>query len=287
MLHYLVKLCTAIVAIAITTMATVGHAKVFGPNGQSLQSLSNIPLTARTQSAPNALSFGSSDDGPFISPRGAAANPPVYGKTYGGWGAEWWKWALSFPLDENPVVDDTGEFCDLGQSGKVWFLAGSFGVTEVERHCTIPAGKAIFYPIINTTWFDEPGDEILTDEEVRWILAALVVDGACQMASTLDTFTTPNFGEVPAPISARLRLAVRAQSPKYSFDFPEDNIFGADAGENDRLIAAGYWVMLPPLTPGEHVLTLHGARCSETGEGELEKVFETGVTYHLTVVPGK
>ena len=41
--------------------------------------------------------------------------------------------------------------------------------------------------------------------------------------------------------------------------------------------------MLPPLKPGQHVLNLHGAGCVETEEG-IDKVFETEVTYHLTVV---
>jgi hypothetical protein len=286
MLYNLVKSCAVIAGIAITTMATTGHAKVFGPNGQSV---SDVPPPSRTQSAPNARSFGSSHDGPFIPQGSVAANSPVYGKTYGEWGGEWSKWAFSFPDGMNPVQDETGELCDLGQSGPVWFLAGTFGasVTEAERHCTIPSGKAIFYPLVNATWIDVPGDEIFTDEEVRWIVASLVGDLYCQMTSTLDTFTTPNLGEVSAPISARLRNAVRAQSPKFRLNLPEGAIGGFPPGENERLITGGYWVMLPPLTPGEHVLTLHGAQCSENDEGVIEKVFETEVTYHLTVVRGK
>jgi hypothetical protein len=41
--------------------------------------------------------------------------------------------------------------------------------------------------------------------------------------------------------------------------------------------------MLPPLSPGEHVLTLHGAACDPVTGAVL---FENGVTYHLTVLGG-
>ena len=286
MLNYFVKSCTVIAGIAFATTASTSYGGIFGSTtSEPMGSSSGITQMARTQTALSA--GGSSSSSPFISPKGFAANPKVYGKTYGEWGAEWWKWAASFPDGMNPVQDETGELCNLGQSGHVWFLAGSFGLTGVERHCTIPAGKAIFYPLVNITWVEEPGDEIFTDEEIRWAVALSAAgDNACQLTSTLDTFNTPNVGEVAAPVTARLQPVVRAQSPKYTTDLPEGNIFGVAPGPNERLIAGGYWVMLPPLTAGEHVLNLHGAGCVENEEGILEKVFETEVTYHLTVVPG-
>lgn len=254
--------CFIILGFAISTVAGIGHAAP----GKSPQS----------------------DDSPFISSKSHATNAKVYGKTYGEWAAEWWKWAASFPVDINPIGDETGELCDMGQSGPVWFLAGTFGATGVERDCAIPAGKAILYPLINVTWVDAPGDEDnYSDDDVRYIVSAFTGAGdlACQLSSTLDTLETWNFGEVPAPVTALGRPIVRAQSPKDSIDLPEDNIFGVPAGVNDRLVAEGYWVMLPPLTQGEHVLNLHGAQCSENEDGTIEKVFETEVTYYLNVRP--
>jgi hypothetical protein len=273
--------CAIILGFAISAGAGIGHA---GP-GKSPQS----------------------DDNPFISSKSHATNPKVYGKTYGEWAAEWWKWAASFPADMNPIGDETGELCDMGQSGPVWFLAGTFGATDVERDCTIPPGKAIFYPIVNAAWVDAPGDEVFSDDEVRWIVSALIGDTWCQLSSTLDTFDTPNLGEVAAPVTALGRPIVRAQSPKDSVYLPEDNIFDdpendvdIPGGLNNRLIAEGHWVMLPPLTPGDHVLKLHGAVCApaldesvdpptpifdENGEQLIEKTFETEVTYFLSVGP--
>ena len=69
-----------------------------------------------------------------------------FGKRWEEWTAEWWKWSLSLPKDQNPITDPTGENASHNQRGPVWFLAGTFGGVA-ERTCDIPAGKAIFFPI--------------------------------------------------------------------------------------------------------------------------------------------
>jgi hypothetical protein len=71
-----------------------------------------------------------------------------FNKTYSEWSAEWWQFVLSIPAADNPLLDNTGDLCAVGQHGPVWFLAGAFGGT-VERACTMPEGKAIFIPVIN------------------------------------------------------------------------------------------------------------------------------------------
>ena len=60
-------------------------------------------------------------------------------------GASWWQWVLSIPVDENPLLDTTGEKCMVGQSGGVWYLAGTFGAPTVTRDCTVPAGTAFLF----------------------------------------------------------------------------------------------------------------------------------------------
>lgn len=209
--------------------------------------------------------------------------PNVYGKTYGEWSARWWQWAYAGPDRENAVQDETGTFCAVHQpKGKVWFLAGTFGLTGVERTCTIPPNRALLYPLVNSLWTDCPGtpDEDLTDAEVRGLLTSFGAGGdrACQLTSTLDGVS----------ISSLQILTVRTQSPKFSTILPENHILTGCApplpsGRTGRQIAEGYWIMLPPLSPGEHVLTIHGAACNpETGHVESE----IGVTYHLTVLGG-
>src|SRR2546427_7156737 len=66
----------------------------------------------------------------------APPNSHPHGLTYGEWNGRWWQWALSIPSDVNPVLDTTGVHCAEGQTGKVWFLAGTFGGAAT-RTCTI------------------------------------------------------------------------------------------------------------------------------------------------------
>src|SRR3972149_2756089 len=94
---------------------------------------------------PMAAQAESSNPNPGVLP----VNSNSYGMTYGEWSARWWQWALSMPVDKNPLLDTAD--CSKGQSGKVWFLAGTFG-GSVERKCTMPAEKAILFPIINAEW---------------------------------------------------------------------------------------------------------------------------------------
>lgn len=66
--------------------------------------------------------------------------------------AHWWEWALSIPTGQNPMLDPTGEDCMIGQRGELWFLAGVFAVNggTVTRACSVPADKALFFPVINS-----------------------------------------------------------------------------------------------------------------------------------------
>jgi len=64
-----------------------------------------------------------------------------FGNSYGEWSAAWWQWMFSLPATDHPAFDQSGENCDAGQTGKVWFLAGAFtdevpetpNVSEVSR----------------------------------------------------------------------------------------------------------------------------------------------------------
>ena len=216
----------------------------------------------------------------MLAPLAAAAknpNPGVlpvdshpYGMTYGQWSEEWWKWALSIPASSNPVTDTTGEFCAEGQSGKVWFLAGTFGTSET-RDCSIPAGKALFFPIINAESSEIEGwgttEELLREDATATADAItfieVIVDG-----KTLQTElqTEPNLG-------------YRVQSGLFTIWLPPDNVLGitTEEGVSSIAVADGYWIMLAPLSAGKHTIHIHG---------EVGEFFATEVTYELTVVPG-
>jgi hypothetical protein len=215
--------------------------------------------------------------------QGDAGEPSkVFGKTYGEWVAEWMKWVER--SNAVAIFDTTGESCSENQPNSgVWFLAGSFG-GEVERTCAIPHGRYLFYPLVETGWIDCPGTADVTtpNATVRDIMAYML-NNAGELTSTVDNIT----------VSGLQMLIVRAQSPNFTGILTEDSFLdsscppGLPAGKTGRQIVDGYWVMLPPLSGGQHTLTLHGSGIAWDNNGIGTRIFENGVTYHLTVDPDK
>jgi hypothetical protein len=62
----------------------------------------------------------------------------VFGRTYGEWSATWWQWLLSIPAPTNPMLDPTGQHCDVGQSDLLFFLLTTShswsDLSATERH---------------------------------------------------------------------------------------------------------------------------------------------------------
>src|SRR5437762_7672685 len=82
----------------------------------------------------------------FAQDQNSLVFPPdsrPFGKKYKEWSTEWWQFAYSIPVSENPLLDETGEKCVVGQHGAVWFLVGVFNTsgTAVRNECSVPAGK--------------------------------------------------------------------------------------------------------------------------------------------------
>src|SRR5262245_51817218 len=72
------------------------------------------------------------------------ASPP-FGQTYDVLSQEWQLWDFMQAAPDNPTF---GAPCGNGQSGGVWFLYGLPG-SATSVTCAIPAGKALFFPIVN------------------------------------------------------------------------------------------------------------------------------------------
>ncbi len=192
-----------------------------------------------------------------------------HGQTYSAWAAEWWQWKLETPASVNPVLDITGEHCAEGQTGRVWFLAGTFfGNGTVERSCTVPTGTALFFPLINAFYgaFLNDPPETLTEEFLR----AQVVCTNVVVAAEIDG------------IAVNHPLQYFEQSPLFEVQLPEDNVFGVDEDVVPELLLspsvdAGYYLFLRPLSPGAH--TIHWVASQSCLFGD----FAQEVTYHLRV----
>ncbi len=194
-----------------------------------------------------------------------------YGLSYADWSVKWWQWVFSLPATNSPILD-TGD-CSAGQAGPVWFLAGAFAPTTETRTCTIPAGVALFFPIMNG-WADNTGCPPTTFslEELEGFAAGFV-DAAGPVACTIDG--VPVRGLSPAADSA-YRVGVQV----FSYTLAQmDNLlasyFGLDCIADGTTVAPaaedGVYLMVAPLSAGQHVIHF-------TVEGFLD------ITYDLTVL---
>jgi hypothetical protein len=191
-----------------------------------------------------------------------------YGKTYGEWSAKWWQWLLAIPADKNPNLDTTGTNCALNQSGKVWFLAGTFGGSAT-RTCTIPHNKALLFPVLCTAFGASAGDCDPTVPGITCDVGALREAAAAQEDSPQLLEASLDGQPIPHP------RAFRAFSPVFSITLPQNAVFGLNPpGTWSPNISDGYWIMHEPLPAGNHTLHVRGI----TNGG-----FEAGVMWNLVI----
>jgi hypothetical protein len=181
----------------------------------------------------------------------------------------WWQCVFETPASENPLTDTTGQFAAVNQSGRVWFLAGNVGGTTV-RTITVPSGKALFFPIVNV--FDV--EDAIIAGGVKLFLVPQPVQVAQAFVSNVIATATSLSCEVdgsPVPVTA----ANLEQSMPFSLHLPADNILGVPAGIYYPAVDSGYYVLLPPLSAGQH--TIHWAGSITFFSLSLD------VTYNITV----
>jgi hypothetical protein len=222
----------------------------------------------------------------------AAMLPPgsvVGGRTIGEWSAEWWKWLLPISTNNNPMLDDgqilptnsivlgksipewivdwhqwnyslstnghplydtTGDSANNGQSGPIFFIGGAdiniIG-TNVQRTYTVPENTYLLLPALAAD-----ADNIFTEPpysaaELSELLAPFF-DDPPYLSFSINGVEVPNL------------LHHRHKAPVFSLFFetcdnPKTvNYHDCITGLIDPVVADGYWLMLQPLTPGDHVL---------------------------------
>ena len=232
------------------------------------------------------------------SAKGGNPNPGLViplNKKYEGLGATWWQYVISVPFGENPLFDETGANALNGQpyaSGNVIFLAGTFGPGAVERSVTIPTGTKLFFPIVNNfagcldpvaerpvfqqavvagTGMTPQEVAALSDAELSRIYVNLFVDtfNPASLSATID-------GRSVAGLQG-----YRAETPV--FTIPDSELLGFPGVACPNSVAAGYWLLLNPLQPGDH--TIHFAASNDPVEPFFGP-FALDITYHIHVEPG-
>jgi hypothetical protein len=200
-----------------------------------------------------------------INPGVFALDSKPYGSTYGQWAANWWNWITSIPEENNPVGDETGEKCAIGQKGPVWFLPGTAG-GKLERSCTIPAGKALFMVILDAECSKTEFPKLNTEEEFRKCTRDL--NEGATLSATVDGVKLKDLEKY------------RVESPMFNMTFPSNNIFGQKAGPTIAK-SDGWYVILEPLSPGTHNVSFAGSILGNPVTGT--ESYTTDVTYHLNV----
>lgn len=222
---------------------------------------------------PRALLLALALTGPAVAetavPLANLVIPPdqaVAGLPLSDYATLWWQWAFSMPQGESPIVDETGTLCAVGQSGPVWFLAGGYGSSRIHRSCEVPAGRHLFFPVINvvqmlypTTAADCPAlqAEAAANNDT-YVFLKVLLDG--------ESLDSPE----------RFRLASTtcfdpfARSPA-SATAPQDALAATD----------GYWIMLQPLPAGPHLLEF---RAFYTNPDEALGDMVQNIAYNLTIL---
>ena len=170
-----------------------------------------------------------------------------FGSSYAEWSAEWWRWVMELPLEDHPSTETDNFDVTAGQAGDVWFLAApvvSDPGSPVTRACTIPAGKALFLPLICAEWSSLEGSPTLQEQqEIAAWQADHIVPGS--LFCTLD-------GAVLSKPTA-----YRFMSPQFTFEAPTPWLFG-DTGGSATSVGDGYYVFLKELAEGQHTLHYGG-----------------------------
>lgn len=219
------------------------------------------------------LALPACDDDPLIHQDDDAAIAKYEKATEG-----WVRWALEQAWSTGPVLDPDGSACANGQSGKTWFLAGTSG-GPVERECTIPAGKRLFFPLVNR-WYALQHLYITEERPIEYWTGRANLFFDTGRANTCGLTLRINGQDLlPDLESMDEELYVRVDEP-FEIEVLDDNFasgFGLPAGPRTTW-ADGHYAMLRPLPPGDYTLEFGGRIC----EGDATQ-FETAATYTLHV----
>lgn len=180
----------------------------------------------------------------------------VEGLTIAEWTEKWWLWLLQIPNIHDTLRDNTGEKCQFGQNGPVWFIAGAYAQRDVARHCTIPQGRYILIPVINAFTRPRPLEQNDCTSERKRVETNLL--------SADEPYLILNGKEAP-----EVRVRHRETTGECF-----------DSGTGRALSASdGYWIMLRPLPEGEYKLEF-GLRDPKANRAAVKKV-----AYSLTIAP--
>jgi hypothetical protein len=189
-----------------------------------------------------------------------------FGMSYGQWSALWWQQAFAVHSGPGSPFEAGSVDCTSLGTRHVAFLVGTTQTSgnPASRSCSLPTGTAVLFPLIN--YAATPGDGVGSTEAELRANAREVADNFTDLMATVD-------GRALSDLAS-----YRFQSPLFVWTTPSDNVFDVDAtADPTPAVADGYWIMLPPLSPGVHTISFGGA-------APIFK-FTTATSYTITVTP--
>jgi hypothetical protein len=202
-----------------------------------------------------------------------SSNP--FGSSYKRYSIAFWKWLASIPADKNPVTDQTGERCGVGQVGHLLFNLVFSDIGGAERACTLRAGQHLLIPV-NVAFFSKAEFPDADDAELERLAKE-------DESSNPDLFLSVDgieFSELRPTAGESLGDLEGFRVPSGPFDviISADHPFGVEPGPT-RAVSDGYWVILEPLEPGAHTIEFGGTLTNKAGT----LFYSERVKYTITV----
>jgi hypothetical protein len=163
---------------------------------------------------------------------------------YSALAAQWWPWAVDEPAPLSPVNDRTGAQCANGQTGNVWFLAGTIDNSAVNRTCSVPGGQSLFFPVADAFECANPGQVATFAQE-----QSKAISDFTALAPSGTKYTVTVDGK-PLPATS----IVWTQSQQFTLKLPGNNVFAAPAGTYTPCADVGYYTLVAPLSAGSHTV---------------------------------
>jgi hypothetical protein len=194
----------------------------------------------------------------------------AFGLTLGEWQAAWVQWFFSIPGSIHPQNDKTGLRMGIGQHLPVWFLPPGWGGQQTT--VVVPAGYTLFVPAgPGGVTFHPPGER--TEDQLREERQA---EAGLEHLTVLEL----SVDGVSIPDLKRYRTTTSV----FPLVPPPGNLFGfaVKEGKDQRLaaIADGYYLLLPPLPVGKHVVQ---GRFEGIDPNENNMPFKQQWTYNLII----
>lgn len=276
--------------IVLSSLALLASACVSSPDSDDMPAeitnLSGLDIeieSAQTQIAANSGASLSADH--YLFP----PNASPHGKSYEDLAAEWWQWSLSIPKSENPMLNGP---CEENQSGDFFFLAGTTGGSAV-RSCTIPAGKKIFFPIVNSVYWSCPeyvspnGSytcDMAASEQLLHDWAAGSIDNSdVTLGLEIDGVAVEGLEDFRAHTETFLDTSPSEWNDRiwpFCTGPIRQNLCGMPEGSQRNSVGDGFWAMMKPLPAGSHQIHFTALMVRANGS-----VFALDVTYNIDVTP--